>query len=42
MVLREPLNLLFTYPAIVIGLVHAYLPYAILTIYISPRRSMNR
>jgi spermidine/putrescine transport system permease protein len=35
MVLREPLNLLFTYPAIVIGLVHAYLPYAILTIYIS-------
>src|SRR5215510_2500562 len=35
MVLREPLNLLFTYPAIVIGLVHAYLPYAILTSYIS-------
>jgi spermidine/putrescine transport system permease protein len=35
MVLREPLNLLFTYPAIVIGLVHAYLPYAILTCYIS-------
>ena len=34
MVLREPLNLLFTYPAIVIGLVHAYLPYAILTCYI--------
>jgi spermidine/putrescine transport system permease protein len=29
------LNLLFTYPAIVIGLVHAYLPYAILTSYIS-------
>ena len=28
-------DLLFTYPAIVIGLVHAYLPYAILTIYIS-------
>jgi spermidine/putrescine transport system permease protein len=35
MVLREPLNLLFTYPAIIIGLVHAYLPYAILTCYIS-------
>jgi spermidine/putrescine transport system permease protein len=35
MVLRAPLNLLFTYPAIVIGLVHAYLPYAILTCYIS-------
>ena len=35
MVLREPLDLLFTYPAIVIGLVHAYLPYAILTCYIS-------
>ncbi|MGE0210750.1 MAG: ABC transporter permease [Parvibaculaceae bacterium] len=28
-------DILFTYPAIVIGLVHAYLPYAILTIYIS-------
>jgi len=28
-------DLLFTYPAIVIGLIHAYLPYAILTIYIS-------
>lgn len=35
MVLREPLDLLFTYPAIVIGLVHAYLPYAILTIYVA-------
>ena len=35
MVLREPFDLLFTYPAIVIGLVHAYLPYAILTCYIS-------
>lgn len=34
-VLREPIDLLFTYPAIVIGLVHAYLPYAILTCYIS-------
>lgn len=28
-------DILFTYPAIVIGLVHAYLPYAILTVYIS-------
>ncbi|MFK7894071.1 MAG: ABC transporter permease [Granulosicoccus sp.] len=30
-----PLNLLFTYPAILIGLVHSYLPYMILTCYIS-------
>lgn len=29
------IDILFSYPAIVIGLVHAYLPYAILTIYIS-------
>lgn len=29
------LNLLFTYPAILIGLVHSYLPYMILTCYIS-------
>jgi len=35
MVLREPFDILYTYPAIVIGLVHAYLPYAILTIYVS-------
>jgi spermidine/putrescine transport system permease protein len=35
MVLREPINILFSYPAIVVGLVHAYLPYAILTCYIS-------
>jgi spermidine/putrescine transport system permease protein len=35
MVLREPVGLLYTYTAIVIGLVHAYLPYAILTIYVS-------
>jgi spermidine/putrescine transport system permease protein len=35
MVLREPLDILYSYPAIVIGLVHAYLPYAILTIYVS-------
>jgi spermidine/putrescine transport system permease protein len=31
----EPIGLLFSYPAIVIGLVHAYLPYMILTCYIS-------
>ena len=30
-----PVGLLFTYPAIVIGLVHAYLPYMILTCYVS-------
>jgi spermidine/putrescine transport system permease protein len=35
MVLREPFNILFSYPAIIVGLVHAYLPYAILTCYIS-------
>ena len=35
MVLREPVGVLYTYPAIVIGLVHAYLPYAILTIYVA-------
>ena len=35
MVLRAPLDILFTYPAIVIGLVHAYLPYMILTCYVS-------
>ena len=29
------LGLMFTYPAIVIGLVHSYLPYMILTCYIS-------
>lgn len=29
------LNLMFTYPAILIGLVHSYLPYMILTCYIS-------
>ncbi len=29
------LDLMFSYPAIVIGLVHAYLPYMILTCYIS-------
>ena len=35
MVLRGDVGLLFTYWAIVIGLVHAYLPYAILTCYVS-------
>jgi spermidine/putrescine transport system permease protein len=30
-----PLNLLYTFPAIVIGLVHAYLPYMILTCYLA-------
>jgi spermidine/putrescine transport system permease protein len=35
MVLRGDVGLLFTYWAIVIGLLHAYLPYAILTCYIS-------
>jgi spermidine/putrescine transport system permease protein len=30
-----PLGLLYTYPAIVVGLVHAYLPYMILTCYLS-------
>jgi spermidine/putrescine transport system permease protein len=35
MVLRGEMDLLFTYWAIVIGLVHAYLPYAILTCYIA-------
>lgn len=31
----SPLGLLYSYPAVVIGLVHAYLPYMILTCYIS-------
>jgi len=30
-----PFGLLFTYPAIVIGLMHSYLPYVVLTCYIS-------
>jgi spermidine/putrescine transport system permease protein len=29
------IDLLFTYPAVVIGLVHSYLPYMILTCYVS-------
>lgn len=35
MVLREPFDLLYTWWAIVIGLVHGYVPYAILTIYVA-------
>jgi spermidine/putrescine transport system permease protein len=36
MVLRyDGIDLLYTYPAIVIGLVHSYLPYLVLTCYIS-------
>ena len=31
----EPLDLLFTYDAIVIGLVHSFLPYMIVTCYVS-------
>jgi spermidine/putrescine transport system permease protein len=31
----SPFDILFTYPAIVVGLVHSYLPYLILTCYIS-------
>lgn len=30
-----PLDILYSYPAVVIGLVHSYLPYMILTCYIS-------
>lgn len=30
-----PIDLLYSYPAVVIGLVHSYLPYMILTCYIS-------
>ncbi|MEM7022868.1 MAG: ABC transporter permease [Pseudomonadota bacterium] len=30
-----PLSLMFTYPAIVVGLVHSYIPYMILTCYLS-------
>lgn len=30
-----PLGLLYSYPAVIIGLVHAYLPYMILTCYLS-------
>lgn len=31
----ESLGLLYSYPAVVVGLVHAYLPYMILTCYVS-------
>jgi len=34
-------GILFTYPAIIIGLVHAYLPYMVLTIYIALDRLDN-
>lgn len=30
-----PVELLFTYPAVVIGLIHSYLPYMVLTLYVS-------
>ncbi len=30
-----PLNLMFSYPAIIVGLVHSYIPYMILTCYLS-------
>ncbi|HEC22238.1 MAG TPA: ABC transporter permease [Chloroflexi bacterium] len=33
--IRTDSGLLFTYPAIIIGLIHAYLPYMVLTIYIA-------
>ncbi|HMN28492.1 MAG TPA: ABC transporter permease [Caldilineaceae bacterium] len=36
------LNILFTYPAILIGLVHAYLPYMVLTIYVALQRIDDR
>ena len=39
------LGILFTYPAIVIGLVHSFLPYMILTCYLSlagHRASLDR
>jgi spermidine/putrescine transport system permease protein len=35
------LELLYTYPAIIIGLVHGYLPYMILTLYIAMDRIDN-
>ena len=31
----EPLSLLYSFPAIVVGLVHAYLPYMVLTCYLA-------
>ena len=34
-------GILYTYPAIIIGLVHAYLPYMVLTIYIALDRLDN-
>jgi spermidine/putrescine transport system permease protein len=35
-------SILFTYPAIIIGLVHAYLPYMVLTIYVALDRIDDR
>ena len=35
-------SILFTYPAIIIGLVHAYLPYMVLTIYVALDRLDDR
>jgi spermidine/putrescine transport system permease protein len=35
-------SLLYTYPAILIGLVHAYLPYMVLTIYVALQRIDDR
>ncbi|RIK33257.1 MAG: peptide ABC transporter permease [Chloroflexi bacterium] len=35
-------GVLFTYPAIIIGLVHAYLPYMVLTIYVALDRIDDR
>jgi spermidine/putrescine transport system permease protein len=35
-------SILFTYPAVIIGLVHAYLPYMVLTIYVALDRIDDR
>jgi spermidine/putrescine transport system permease protein len=35
-------SILFTYPAIILGLVHAYLPYMVLTIYVALDRIDDR
>lgn len=35
-------SILFTYPAIIVGLVHAYLPYMVLTIYVALDRIDDR
>ncbi len=36
------LSLLYTYPAVILGLVHAYLPYMVLTIYVALDRIDDR